>query len=192
MNLVLFGPPGVGKGTQGELISNKYKWPVLSTGEMLRAAIQTGGELGRLVKPIMDKGDLVSDDIMTEIIKERVSHPDCKDGFILDGFPRSVPQAEGLENVFVQLNDRVDGVIALDVDESILVERVKGRAEQSGEERSDDNEEVLKNRLRVYRKSTLPVIEFYLSHGVDVLSIDAASSIDDIFQEITVWLESKS
>ena len=161
MNIILFGPPGAGKGTQAKFIIDKYNMVQISTGDMLRKAVKSGSELGNKVKVIMDKGDLVSDEIIMSIISERVIDEDCKQGFILDGFPRTLNQAKELDKMLVDKNLKIDHVIEILVDEDLLISRIKKRASNDKIVRNDDNQEVLKNRIIIYKKDTIPVLKYY-------------------------------
>ena len=161
MNIILFGPPGAGKGTQAKFIIDKYNLVQISTGDMLREAVKSGSELGNKVKIIMDKGDLVSDDIIMSIISERVIEEDCKKGFILDGFPRTLNQAKELDKMLDHKNLKIDHVIEILVDEDLLISRIKKRASEDKIARNDDNHEVLKNRIMIYKRDTIPVLKYY-------------------------------
>ena len=161
MNIILFGPPGAGKGTQAKFIIDKYNLVQISTGDMLREAVKSGSELGNKVKVIMDKGDLVSDDIIMSIISERVIEDDCKKGFILDGFPRTLNQAKELDKMLDHKNLKIDHVIEVMVDEDLLISRIKKRASEDKVARNDDNHEVLKNRIMIYKRDTIPVLKYY-------------------------------
>ena len=161
MNIILFGPPGAGKGTQAKFIIDKYNLVQISTGDMLREAVKSGSELGNKVKVIMDKGDLVSDDIIMSIISERVIEEDCKKGFILDGFPRTLNQAKELDKMLDHKNLKIDHVIEILVDEDLLISRIKKRASEDKIARNDDNDEVLKNRIMIYKRDTIPVLKYY-------------------------------
>ena len=161
MNIILFGPPGAGKGTQAKFIIDKYNLVQISTGDMLREAVKSGSELGNKVKVIMDKGDLVSDDIIMSIISERVIEEDCKKGFILDGFPRTLNQAKELDKMLDLKNLNIDHVIEILVDEDLLISRIKKRASEDKIARNDDNHEVLKNRIMIYKRDTIPVLKYY-------------------------------
>jgi adenylate kinase len=191
MRLILLGPPGAGKGTQAQRLVTKHGIVQLSTGDMLRAAVKAGTPVGTKVKDIMDRGDLCPDDIVVAIIADRIEQPDAHNGFILDGFPRTVAQAEALEAMLAEKHMELDGVVELQVDEGILVKRIENRIAETlarGEVlRKDDDPEVLKTRLAAYRRQTAPLIDFYrakgLLHGVDgMAAIDAvAAAIDRIF-----------
>ena len=161
MNIILFGPPGAGKGTQAKFIIDMYNLVQISTGDMLREAVKSGSELGNKVKVIMDKGDLVSDDIIMSIISERVIEEDCKKGFILDGFPRTLNQAKELDKMLDHKNLKIDHVIEILVDEDLLISRIKKRASEDKIARNDDNHEVLKNRIMIYKRDTIPVLKYY-------------------------------
>jgi adenylate kinase len=161
MNIILFGPPGAGKGTQAKFIIDKYNLVQISTGDMLREAVKSGSELGNKVKVIMDKGDLVSDYIIMSIISERVIEEDCKKGFILDGFPRTLNQAKELDKMLDHKNLKIDHVIEILVDEDLLISRIKKRASEDKIARNDDNHEVLKNRIMIYKRDTIPVLKYY-------------------------------
>ena len=161
MNIILFGPPGAGKGTQAKFIIDKYNLVQISTGDMLREAVKSGSELGNKVKVIMDKGDLVSDDIIMSIISERVIEEDCKKGFILDGFPRTLNQAKELDKMLDHKNLKIDHVIEILVDEDLLISRIEKRASEDKIARNDDNDEVLKNRIMIYKRDTIPVLKYY-------------------------------
>ena len=163
MNLVLFGPPGAGKGTQAKILQEQRGLPQLSTGDMLRAAIAAGTELGRKVEAIMAKGDLVSDETVIGIIAERLEKPDCAGGVVFDGFPRTIPQAEALDKLLTSRGKQIDRVIELKVDDAILLDRVEQRVAQ-GFSRPDDNPKTLKNRLDVYYKNTAPLLAYYRAH----------------------------
>lgn len=178
MRLVLLGPPGAGKGTQAALLSDRCKIAHLSTGDMLRAARAAKTPVGLRAAEIMDRGDLVPDDVMIAIISDRIDEPDCANGFILDGFPRTIPQAEALERLLADRNIGLDAVVRIAVDEAILLDRIVKRAE-SGEGRADDKAETLKNRLDVFRKQTAPLIEFYSSRGV-MREVDGMQSIEEV------------
>ncbi len=160
MNLVLFGPPGAGKGTQAKIIQEKRALPQLSTGDMLRAAIASGSALGRQVELILAKGDLVPDETVIGIIQDRLREVDCAKGAVFDGFPRTIPQAEALDRMLDGLGRKIDLVIVLKVDDDILMDRVRQRIAQ-GFSRPDDNPETLKNRLAVYHRNTAPLIAYY-------------------------------
>ena len=163
MNIILFGPPGAGKGTQAKLIIEKHNMVQISTGDMLRNSVKSGSELGNKVKVIMDKGDLVSDDIIMSIISERIMAEDCKRGFILDGFPRTLKQAKELDKMLDDKNLKIDHVVEIIVNEDLLISRIEKRAAEDKIVRNDDNQDVLKNRIMVYKKDTVPVLQYYKS-----------------------------
>lgn len=184
MRLILLGPPGAGKGTQAQRIEARYGVKQLSTGDMLRAAVASGTEIGGQAKAIMDRGDLVPDDVVVQIIAERIEEPDCGKGFILDGFPRNEAQAEALDAMLAKKGMRLDAVIEIVVDEGCLVERIRTRIRQNPESlRADDTEETLKKRLEVYRRQTAPLLPYYESKGL-LQRVDGMKSIDEVTQQI--------
>jgi adenylate kinase len=179
MILILLGPPGVGKGTQASRLTKTRGLVQLSTGDMLREAIANGTELGRKAKSIMDEGKLVADDIILGMIAERLSSPDCANGVILDGFPRTIEQAKGLDTMLVEMELSVNHVIEMQVDENILADRILKRAQESEQVRDDDNVEVLKKRLKVYHENTAPIIPYYKDGG-KVSVVDGMQPIEDV------------
>ena len=183
MRLILLGPPGAGKGTQAERLVEKFDIVQLSTGEMLRAAVDAGTDIGLKAKSIMDRGDLVSDEIMVSIISDRIDENDCKNGFILDGFPRTISQAEALESLLEQKEIGLDAVIELEVNDEILIDRIISRINSNTDARSDDNAETLKNRLEVYHKQTAPLSEFYLKRRM-LKTVDGMLPISDVSNQI--------
>ena len=183
MNLILFGPPGAGKGTQADFLINKYNIVQISTGDMLREEVKLGTELGKAAKSIMDKGNLVSDEIIISMIEKRIIKPDCKNGFILDGFPRTLQQAIDLDNILNKLNIHIDKVIEINVEENVLLKRITKRALESKITRDDDNSEILKNRIVVYKKDTLPVLKYYKNLN-KLYSIDGMQSVDRVSKDI--------
>ena len=189
MNIILFGPPGAGKGTQAEFLVRSRGMVQLSTGDMLRAAIAAGTELGMKAKTIMDAGELVSDDIMIGMIAERMESDDCKNGVILDGFPRTVAQAEALDAMFADKGMTLDNVIEIKVDEAALLARIEKRAAETGGARSDDNAEVLAARLKVYHANTAPVLPYYQGKG-QLVSIDGMQPVEEVSNQIEACLNS--
>lgn len=212
MNLVLMGLPGAGKGTQAERIVEKYGIPHISTGDMFRAAMKEGTELGLKAKSFMDQGALVPDEVTIGIVRERLSKDDCQNGFLLDGFPRTVPQAEALEDLLSDLNKQIDYVINIDVDHEILMERLTGRrickdcgatyhlvfnppakegaCDRCGGElyqRADDNEATVKNRLDVNIQQSKPLLGFYETKG-SLRNINGQQDINKVFEDIDVLL----
>jgi adenylate kinase len=194
MILILFGPPAAGKGTQAARLKATHQIAHLSTGDMLRAAIAQGTEVGKRAKAIMDKGDLVPDDVVVGIIGDRIEEPDCKNGFILDGFPRTVNQAKALDTLLKGRQLGVDVVIVIEVDEAALVKRVENRANEArkrGEPvRPDDDPETFKKRLAVYRAETAPVLPYYDAQG-KTKRVDGMQSIDEVTAQIEVLIKSK-
>ncbi len=210
MNLILLGGPGAGKGTQAKKLIDKYQIPQISTGDILRAAVKEGTEMGKKAKEYMDAGKLVPDEVVIGIIKDRLAQPDCRKGFILDGFPRTVPQAEALDRVLADLGSKIDHVISIEVDEEELVTRLTGRrtcknpdcgqmyhikfsppqkegvCDKCGSElyqRDDDNEATVRSRLATYNQATKPLIDYYQAKGL-LRPIKGVGSIDDIFKQI--------
>lgn len=184
MNLVLFGPPGSGKGTQAKLLQSEKGWPQLSTGDMLRAAIAAGTELGKKCKAVIDAGELVSDEIVVGIISERYDQPDCANGAIFDGFPRTIPQAEALDRMLKVRDKKIDLVIELKVDDTVLIDRVKARIAQSGGAvRADDTPETLQNRLSVYYQNTAPLLAYYKEQG-KLVTVDGMAPIEAVTKAI--------
>lgn len=175
--IVLLGPPNSGKGTQAERLAETLGIPSISTGEMLRAAVATGSELGKRAGEVMAKGELVDDELMAEIVSDRLAEADAQQGFILDGYPRTAPQAETLAAILERLETRLDAVLLVDADEDVLIARALGRG------RSDDSEDVMRERLRVYRAKTAPLIEHYDRLGV-LRSIDGNHSIEEVGRRI--------
>lgn len=214
MELILFGAPGVGKGTQAKLISQRYSIPHISTGDILRNAIKNGTELGQKAKEIVDRGDLVPDDIMVKIIEERFSSPDSANGFILDGFPRTVEQAKLLSGILKNYNKTDVHLVILDADDEIIVKRLSSRRTCSSclsiltindiqvenqcpvcgktntlYKRKDDEESVIKNRLSVYHKNTAPVVEYYRGKR-DIIEVDGSLPVEEVNRIITERLKS--
>ncbi|EDY86155.1 adenylate kinase [gamma proteobacterium HTCC5015] len=213
MRLILLGAPGGGKGTQAKLLVEKYGIPQVSTGDLLRAAVAAGSELGQQAKAAMDAGQLVSDELVLGLIRERLSEDDAQNGFILDGFPRNTAQAEALDELLKDIGAPLDRVVLVDVDFDVLVKRVVGRwtCKSCGEifntyfkppkiegqcdscggelnHRDDDNEETIKSRLGVYEEQTAPLINYYGDKGL-LKTIDGLGDIDDIFQRLLAALD---
>jgi adenylate kinase len=212
MNLILMGPPGAGKGTQADLIKASYPVPHISTGDMFREAVQEGTELGLKAKSFMDKGQLVPDEVTIGIVEERLAQPDCKEGFLLDGFPRTTVQAQALDKVLSRLNSKIEAAINIFVPDEVLIQRTTGRVSCSqckslyhivfnppvkagvcdkcgGEliQRSDDQEETARNRLKVYQQQTSPLLDYYEAHGV-LHSIDGDRDTLQVFADIQAVL----
>lgn len=208
MNIMLFGAPGAGKGTQAKPIMDKYGIPQISTGDILRAAIAAGTAMGLEAKKYMDEGKLVPDSTIIGIIKDRIMEDDCKKGFIFDGFPRTIPQAEALEIIMKEIGIKLDKVISLNVPDSIIVDRVAGRrvcpkcgasfhmtgnkpkvegvCDYCGDaliQRKDDNAETVKNRLAAYHEQTAPLFDFYKSKGI-LVEIDGTKDLSVVTNEI--------
>ena len=216
MRLILFGAPGVGKGTQAKLISSKLSIPHISTGDILRQAVKDKTELGKKAQEIMNRGDLVPDDIMIGIIQDRLHQPDCTKGFILDGFPRTVNQAIALDKLFNEMNIKDARVVNITADDNELVKRIGNRrackncgqifvlkdiegkskcpncnASNSFYLRDDDKEEVVRNRLEVFRKNTEPVLEYYRKQK-EIISINGLGSIEEVNKKVLKELDLKN
>ncbi|HSE14705.1 MAG TPA: adenylate kinase [Candidatus Deferrimicrobium sp.] len=208
MGIILLGPPGAGKGTQAKKLTQSFSIPQISTGDMLRAAVKNGTALGRQAKAFMDAGGLVPDEVVIGIVKERLAEPDCGKGFILDGFPRTIPQAEALDRVAKELGKEIRFVLSLEVDQNELMERLCGRRTCTGcgamyhvkfnppksvgkcdkcgtalIQRDDDKEETIKNRLTNYNKATAPLLDYYRNTG-KIRSVMASGEIDAIYAGI--------
>ena len=213
MNLILLGPPGAGKGTQAEALVERHKLVQLSTGSMLREAVKAGTDVGKQAKSVMDAGGLVSDDIVIRIIADRISQPDCARGFILDGFPRTLPQAAALDDLLASRNLKLDSVVELRVNDEALVERISGRfscskcgagyhdtykpTKKAGvcdscgstefTRRSDDNAATVQKRLMAYYRETAPLLGYYFAKG-NLKTVDGMAAIDDITRSIDAVL----
>ncbi|MDP4824117.1 MAG: adenylate kinase [Aestuariivirgaceae bacterium] len=214
MNLILLGPPGAGKGTQAKILEEKWGLKQLSTGDMLRSAVAAGTEYGRKAKAVMDRGDLVSDDIVVSIIAERLEQPDLQKGFILDGFPRNTAQAEALGAMLRAKGLKLDAVVEMKVDDAALVSRIAGRytcakcgkgyhdqfeqpkvpgtCDSCGTteftRRADDNEATVRSRLEIYNKQTAPLVDFYAKEGI-LRTIDGMAEISQVTNQIGTVLE---
>jgi adenylate kinase len=191
MRLILLGPPGAGKGTQAQRLVEQFKVIQLSTGDMLRAAVKAATPIGLKAKDVMARGELVPDDVVVEIVADRISEPDARNGFILDGFPRTVPQAEALDQMLDQKGLALDAVIELKVDEGILLERIENRVAKMtarGEPlRADDNPESLKKRLDAYRAQTAPLTGYYARKGV-LKTVDGMATIEEVSAAVAAVL----
>lgn len=209
MNIILLGPPGAGKGTQARRIEEQHGIPQLATGDMLRAAVKSGSELGKQAKKVMDAGELMPDDLMVQMIEERIQRPDCANGFILDGFPRTTAQAEALDEMLARLGTKLDAVIELKVDEEALVKRITGRyscaacgagyhdefhnprekgvcdscGSRTFKRRDDDNEETVRSRMAAYREQTAPILPYYEKKGL-LWRVDGMAEMDEVTRQI--------
>ena len=191
MNIVLLGPPGAGKGTQAQRLVDAHDIIQLSTGEILREEVASGSELGKQAKEVIESGHLMPDELMVEIISNRIDEPDCANGFILDGFPRTARQAEALDKLLAEKGLALDHVIELKVADQILVSRIEARASEeaeAGRARADDNVETLKKRLAVYHERTEPILPYYRDRGL-LRSIDGMSDIDTVTKEIVALID---
>src|SRR3546814_185151 len=187
MRLIVIGPPGAGKGTQAQRLVERYSIPQLSTGEMLRVAVATGTEIGREAKAIMDRGELVPDDVVTQMVSDRIDQEDYRRGFILDGFPRTVAQAEALTAMLEQKGIKLDAVIDLKVDQAALIARMERRVADTlsagGTVRSDDNPDTFARRLDEYRRKTAPLLNYYRRRG-ELTEIDGMRDMDVVTGDI--------
>ena len=184
MRLILLGPPGAGKGTQAQRLVERHGVVPLSTGDMLRAAVAAGTPVGLRAKDIMARGELVPDEIVVAIVADRIDEPDARNGFILDGFPRTVAQAEALERMLAEKGMKLDAVVELRVDDRILLDRIRTRvAASGGAVRADDTPEALERRLQVYHVQTAPLIAFYRDKGL-LRTVDGMAPIDEVAREI--------
>lgn len=186
MRLILFGPPGAGKGTQAKKITDKYRTAHISTGNMLRAAVKNGKGLGILAKFYMDKGELVPDGVVIGIIKERIAEKDAQSGFMLDGFPRTVPQAEALSEMLNSEGKTIDAVVSIEVGDEEIVKRILERQKIEG--RKDDTEDIVRNRLDVYHNQTEPLKSYYADKGV-LFEVEGKGTVDEVFSRIDGVLE---
>jgi adenylate kinase len=209
MNIILLGPPGAGKGTQAKMLIDKYRMPQISTGDILRAAVKEGTPLGKEAKSYMDKGQLVPDSVVIGIVEDRIQQPDCRNGYMLDGFPRTVPQAEALDEMLRKRKAKIDHVVSVEVARDELVKRLTGRrtcrecgagfhvhfdppkkagtCDKCGGElyqRDDDNEKTVTARLQVYESQTLPLIEYYKKQG-KLRPVDGVGEMKTIFERIS-------
>jgi adenylate kinase len=184
--LLVLGPQGSGKGTQAKRITAAHGIPHVSTGDMFRAAITAATELGRRVEPILASGDLVPDDLTVALIRERLSEQDARDGFVLDGFPRNLAQAEALDGMLAEIGRVLDAVLFFDLSDELAVERIRGRALDEG--REDDTPEAIARRLAIYHEQTEPVVERYRATG-KLVPLHAARSIDEVSNEIEAALD---
>lgn len=187
MNVILLGPPGAGKGVQAARLAARHGLVQLSTGDMLRAAGAAGTEMGKRAKAVMDQGDLVDDATVVGVISDRIDEPDCRAGFILDGFPRTVAQAVFLDEMLAEKGIEIDFVISLEVDEAELVNRIDSRVREATDHgdqaRADDNAETLKKRLFVYHQRTAPILPYYRAKGA-LKTVDGMQSIDQVSTQI--------
>jgi adenylate kinase len=181
LNLVMLGAPGAGKGTQAVRIAETHGIPHISTGEMLRGAIAAGSELGQKVKSIVESGALVPDELVIDVIRDRLAQSDTSSGFVLDGFPRTLGQAEALDLLLAELGRPLAIVLELELAEDTAVERMLGRAAEQG--RADDTPEVIRNRFEVYRRQTEPLSDYYRSKGI-LVAVDSTPSMDEVFTAI--------
>jgi adenylate kinase len=190
MKLILLGPPGAGKGTQAQRIASTFAIPQLSTGDMLRAAVAQGTKIGKKAGPLMDAGKLVPDDVVVGVIAERIEAPDCKNGFILDGFPRTVKQAEALDQMLRKKKTGLDVVIEIRVDETELFNRIETRIKQAGAAgaRADDNPETLKKRIAVYNEQTAPLIPYY-QKTKKLKVVDGMKPVEEVWAQIETILK---
>ena len=212
MKIIMLGAPGAGKGTQAKMIADKYQIPHISTGDIFRANIKNGTELGKEAKKYMDQGLLVPDELKVKNLLARVAQPDCANGYVLDGFPRTIPQAEVLDKALTELNDKIDYAINVDVPDENIIKRMSGRracvscgatyhiehippkkegiCDKCGESlilRDDDKPETVQNRLKVYHDQTQPLIDFYTKKGV-LKSVDGTVDMQDVFASIVAIL----
>ena len=187
MNIVLFGPPGAGKGTQADILKRDLGVAHLSTGDMLRAAVAAETEVGLQAKAIMAEGKLVPDEIITGVVADRIEEPDCANGFILDGFPRTLPQAESLDAMLAEKGKTLDAVVEVRVPDAVLISRIEKRAAETGGERADDNAETLKRRLAVYHEQTAPVLPYYERKGL-LRVIDGDRPVEEVTAAIEAAL----
>tara|TARA_B100001057_G_scaffold272460_1_gene272799 strand:+ start:1183 stop:1749 length:567 start_codon:yes stop_codon:yes gene_type:complete len=183
MILILFGAPGCGKGTQALRLVEERGLVQLSSGEMLRSAIAAGSELGLRAKEMMDRGDLMPDEIIVGMVAERLDAPDCANGVILDGFPRTVAQAEALDIMLAARGIAIDHVIEIKVDEALLFARIENRAAESAGARSDDNADTLRNRLAVYHENTAPLLPYYEAQSL-LRCVDGMASVEDVARHV--------
>jgi adenylate kinase len=182
LNLTLLGPPGSGKGTQGERLQEDFRLPYYATGDILRAAVKEGTEVGKQAKEYMDRGDLVPDEVIIGVIAERLQREDASDGFILDGVPRTVPQAQTLDGLLAEWGWELDAVVELVVADEVVVQRLLGRG------RSDDTEDVIRRRQQVYRDATAPLLDFYRDR---LVAVDAVGGVEEIGGRILEALPSR-